>query len=93
MASTLVFTACFGVFLAFVFYQAGESVIATILAHLSLNIMTAMGGVRLSSFVFWNTLATIFSAVAICASIAMSQSARRMVAVDGGQTVPNRPPV
>jgi membrane protease YdiL (CAAX protease family) len=45
-------TACFGVFMAFVFYRAGESVIATILAHLSLNISTAMGGVRLSSVVF-----------------------------------------
>ena len=69
-------TACFGVFMAFVFYRAGESVIATILAHLSLNIMTAMGGVRLSSFVFWTTLATMFSVVAIWASIAMSRSVR-----------------
>jgi hypothetical protein len=90
-ASTLIFTACFGVFMAFVFYRAGESVIATIMAHLSLNIMTAMGGVRLSSFVFWTTLATIFSVAAIGASIAMSRSARGMVAVDRGQTAPSRP--
>ena len=69
-------TACFGVFMAFVFYRAGESVMATILAHLSLNITTAMGGVRLSSVVFWTTLATMFSVVAILASIAMSRSAR-----------------
>lgn len=76
LAPTLIMTACFGVFMAFVFYRAGESVIATILAHLSLNIMTAMGGVRLSSVVFWTTLATMFSVVAILASMAMSRSAR-----------------
>ena len=91
LASSLVFIACFGVFMAFVFYRAGESVIATIMAHLSLNIMTAMGGVRLSSFMFWTTLATIFSVVAVCASIAMSRSVRGMEAVDDGQTAPSRP--
>jgi membrane protease YdiL (CAAX protease family) len=91
LASTLVFTACFGVFMAFVFYRAGESVIATIVAHLSLNIMTAMGGVRLSSFVFWTTLATGFLVVAICVSIAMRRSGLGMVAVDRGQTTPSRP--
>lgn len=74
MVPTLVCTAGFGVFMAFVFYRAGESVLATILAHLSLNIMTAMGGVRLSSVVFWTTLATIFFVLAILASIAMSRS-------------------
>ena len=91
LASTLMMTACFGVFMAFVFYRAGESVIATILAHLSLNIMTAMGGVRLSSVVFWTTLATIFSVVAIFASIAMSRSARVALAIEHGQTTPSRP--
>jgi membrane protease YdiL (CAAX protease family) len=85
VASTLIFTACFGVFMAFVFYRAGESVIATILAHLSLNIMSAMGGVRLSSFVFWTTLATIFFVVGICVSIAMSRSGVAIVAVDRGE--------
>jgi uncharacterized protein len=90
IASTLIFTACFGVFMAFVFYRVGESVIATILAHLSLNIMTAMGGVRLSSFVFWTTLATIYFVVAICASIVMSRSRPGIRAVDG-ETTPSRP--
>ena len=47
------------------FIEQVNRCIATILAHLSLNIMTAMGGVRLSSFVFWTTLATIFSVIAI----------------------------
>ena len=91
VASTLIMTACFGVFMAFVFYRAGESVIATILAHLSLNIMTALGGVRLSSVVFWTTLATIFSVVAILASIAMSRWARGTMTVEHGQTTPSRP--
>jgi hypothetical protein len=77
--------------MALVFYRAGESVIATILAHLSLNIMTAMGGVRLSSVVFWTTLATIFSVAAILASIAMSRSARVTVAVEHGQMTPTGP--
>jgi membrane protease YdiL (CAAX protease family) len=90
LASSLVFIASFGVFMAFVFCRAGESVIATILAHLSLNIMTAMGGVRLSSFVFWTTLATIFSVVATCVSIAMSRSVRGTVAADRGRTTPSR---
>ena len=84
LASALGFIACFGVFMAFVFYRTGESVNATILAHLSLNIMTAMGGVRLSSFVFWTTLAAIFFVMAVWASAAMSRSARGMVAADRG---------
>jgi membrane protease YdiL (CAAX protease family) len=91
LAPTLIMTACFGVFMAFVFYRAGESVLATILAHLSLNIMTAMGGVRLSSFVFWATLATIFSLIAISASIAMRRSVRGIIPVERGQTTPTRP--
>ena len=88
LASTLVCTACFGVFMSFVFYRAGESVIATILAHLSLNVMTAMGGVRPSSFVFWTTLATIFFIIAVWASAAMSRSARGML--DRDQTMQGR---
>jgi len=87
LASTLIMTACFGVFMAFVFYRAGESVIATILAHLSLNVMTAMGGVRLSSVVFWTTLAASFLVAAILASVAMSRSARVTVSVEHGQTL------
>jgi len=79
VASTLIFIACFGVFMAFLFYRAGESVIATILAHLSLNIMTAMGGVRLSSSVFWTALATIFFIIAVWASAVMNRSARGLL--------------
>jgi uncharacterized protein len=62
--STLLFVVLFGVFLAFVFNRAGESVLATILAHLSLNIASGVGGVQLSSIVFWHTLVAIFGALA-----------------------------
>ncbi|GAC1458883.1 MAG: hypothetical protein PVSMB1_08780 [Gemmatimonadaceae bacterium] len=65
LISTLLFIALFGFFLAFVFNRTGESVLATILAHLSLNIMTGVGGVRLSSVVFWRTLAGVFGAFAL----------------------------
>ena len=74
MASTLFFIASFGVFLAFVFNRAGGSVLATILAHLSLNIMTALGGVHLSSVVFWRTLAGIFGVLAVLTTVVMSRS-------------------
>jgi hypothetical protein len=63
--STLLFVTLFGVFLAFVFNRAGESVLATILAHLSLNIASGFGGVQLSSIVFWRTLVAIFGALAL----------------------------
>jgi membrane protease YdiL (CAAX protease family) len=63
--STLLFVTLFGVFLAFVFNRAGESVLATILAHLSLNIASGFGGAQLSSIVFWRTLVAIFGALAL----------------------------
>ena len=44
MASFLLTVASFGVFLAFVFNKAEESVLPTMLAHLSLNVMLAIGG-------------------------------------------------
>ena len=65
MIPTLSFILFFGVFLAFVFNRAGESVVATIAAHLSLNIMTGFGGVQLSSTVFWGALAAIFGVLAV----------------------------
>jgi membrane protease YdiL (CAAX protease family) len=68
--STLVFVALFGVFLAFVFNRAGESALATILAHLSMNIASGFGGVQLSSVVFWRTLAAVFGALALLIALA-----------------------
>jgi membrane protease YdiL (CAAX protease family) len=68
--SSLLFVALFGIFLAFVFNRAGESVLATILAHLSLNIASGFGGVQLSSIVFWRTLVAIFGALAVLIALA-----------------------
>lgn len=65
LVSNLVFTALFGVFLAFVFSRAGGSVLATILAHLVMNITLAIGGVVLSSVVFWRAMVGIYAAVAL----------------------------
>lgn len=78
MVPALTFIAAFGVFLAFVFNRAGGSVLATILAHLSLNVATTIGGVRLSSFVFWATLAVVFGAIAIFATSALAQRKGRL---------------
>jgi membrane protease YdiL (CAAX protease family) len=73
----LLFTALFGVFLAFVFYRTGQSVLATILAHLSLNITTGVGGVDLSSIVFWRTMVGLFGALALLIIIASHTRARQ----------------
>lgn len=61
----------FGVILAFLFNRTGESVLATILAHLSLNVATGFGGARFSSVVFWWTLVTLFGVLALLATIIM----------------------
>ena len=55
----------FGLFMASLFHATRGSVIATILAHLSLNISLGVGGVRLSSGIFWWTLAILFNVLAI----------------------------
>ena len=84
MVPALTFIAGFGVFLAFVFTRAGGSILATILAHLSLNVATTLGGVRLSSFAFWATLAVIFGAFAIFATSALARSNRQTAVVNEG---------
>jgi hypothetical protein len=66
----LLFIVFFGVFLAGIFNRTGESVLATMLAHLSLNIGLAMGGVRLSSLWLWWTLVAVFGAVALAITTA-----------------------
>jgi membrane protease YdiL (CAAX protease family) len=68
-AATLPFIAFFGVFLAVVVKGSGGSILATMLAHLTLNIMTGFGGVRLSSVTFWGTLAVIFGTCALLTTI------------------------
>jgi uncharacterized protein len=47
------------------FNRAGESVLATIAAHLSLNVMLGIGGMRLSSAAFWWALAGVFGLLAV----------------------------
>lgn len=61
----LLFSAFFGVYLAFIFNRTGGSILATILAHLALNISLGVGGVQLSSPVFWWGLVGIYGALAL----------------------------
>jgi membrane protease YdiL (CAAX protease family) len=64
-APNLLLTVFFGVFLGFLFDRGGDSILPTIAAHLSLNIMSGVGGIRLSSPVFWWTMVGIHGAVAL----------------------------
>jgi hypothetical protein len=57
----------FGVFLALVFNEGGESILPTIAAHVALNIMLAIGGVEISSTAFWWSLAAMNGAIAVLA--------------------------
>lgn len=54
----------FGVFMAVVFDRAGESVLATVAAHLSLNTGMAYLGAQFTSPVYWWILAGIFGVFA-----------------------------
>src|SRR5688572_24009632 len=56
--------AAFGLLMAALFFATHGSVIPTILAHLSLNITLGVGGVQLSSSVFWWVLAVMFLLIA-----------------------------
>lgn len=76
MLPSLLSVALFGVFLAFVFNRAGQSVLATIAAHLSFNVMLGFGGMRLSSASFWWALAGVFGAVAVLTT--MQSRSRRL---------------
>ena len=76
MLPSLLSVALFGVFLAFVFNRAGQSVLATIAAHLSLNVMLGFGGMRVSSPSFWWALAGVFGSVAVFTT--MQSRSRRL---------------
>jgi hypothetical protein len=69
MMTVLPFIVFFGVFLGFLFNRAGESVLATMTAHLSLNIMTGVGGAELTSGAFWWTLAGLFGVIAVAITV------------------------
>ena len=66
----LLFVVFFGVFMGFVFNRAGESVLAAMAAHLSLNIMHGLGGAALSSPTFWGVQAAIFGVAGVVVTIA-----------------------
>ena len=66
----LLTVAFFGVFMGFVFNRAGESVLATMAAHLSLNIMLGLGGAALSSPMLWGVQAAVFGVAAVVVTIA-----------------------
>ena len=53
----------FGLFMAALFFATRGSVIPTILAHLSWNITLGIGGVNLSSAIFWWALAGVFTLI------------------------------
>jgi hypothetical protein len=52
-------------FLAALFYRAGDSVLPTMAAHISLNVILGIGGVNLASVAFWITMATLTAPVAV----------------------------
>jgi membrane protease YdiL (CAAX protease family) len=87
MVPNLLMTAFFGVFMAFVFGRSGDSVLPTISAHLALNIMSGVGGVVLSSIMYWWTLVGVFGLVAITVTFAMKNESG-MLAARSGASVP-----
>jgi membrane protease YdiL (CAAX protease family) len=69
MPLVLPLIATFGVFMALVFNRTGGSVLATMAAHLSLNISSGIGGTPFSSPVFWGALLAIMGTIAIVGSV------------------------
>jgi len=63
--------ACFGIFLAFLFDRAGESVLAPMAAHLALNVSLGVGGVRPSSVTFWKALAGMYGIAALSGAVGL----------------------
>jgi membrane protease YdiL (CAAX protease family) len=61
----LTLIALFGVFLAALFYRGGDSVLPTMAAHISLNVILGIGGVNLASVVFWMTMAALTAPIAV----------------------------
>lgn len=78
---TLLFIMAFGAFMGLLFQAAGQTILITIAAHLSLNITTAMGGVNLSSPIFWGSLAVAFWTIAGVWSLSMRRGARQGTSV------------
>jgi hypothetical protein len=58
-----------GVFLGLVFMEGRDSVLATMVGHLAVNIMMALRGADGSSLVFWWTLCAVYGGVALTGTI------------------------
>lgn len=71
MPLVLAFILFFGVFMGLLFQRTGKSILATIAAHLSLNIMTALGGASLASPAFWGVLAASFGVLSLLGTLSM----------------------
>lgn len=67
MEPMLMVIALFGVFLAALFYRAGDSVLPAMAAHISLNVILGIGGVNLASVTFWTTMAALTAPISVVA--------------------------
>ena len=63
-----------GVFLGLVFMESRDSVLATMVGHLSVNITMALRGADGSSLVFWWTLCAVYGGVALVGTIRLTIS-------------------
>lgn len=71
----LIAVASFGIFLGLLFTETQESVLPTMSAHVSLNIMLAIGGLDVTSRSFWLTLAIFNSLIAGAALVRLRRLA------------------
>ena len=69
MGPMLTLIALFGVFLAGLFYRSGDSVLPTMAAHISLNVILGIGGVNLASLAFWMTMVVLTAPVALVSMV------------------------
>jgi hypothetical protein len=58
-----------GVFLGLVFMAHRDSVLATMVGHLSVNITLALRGADVSSLAFWWTLCVVYGGVALAGTL------------------------
>ena len=72
----LTLIALFGVFLAALFYRSGDSVLPTMAAHISLNVILGIGGVNLASVAFWIAMAVLTAPIAVATLV--RSDARRL---------------
>ena len=71
MGLVLAFILFFGAFLGLIFQRTGASILGTIAAHLSLNVMIAIGGASLRSAVFWGVLTCSFGAISCLCTLGL----------------------